>query len=545
MKKFVVFMLSVFLLVCCAIGFMACTGGGNDSGDTDKPSTEQPNNPNDGDDESGGNKPVTPEEPKISVGAYIDGSLYQTVYTDENAEYKIETPVISDDITTNPNSERYFYGWFMDRNFQTPVTDDTVFKENSSIYGTWVDVYSNDFEYSVDRGEATITGFNNATATVVVVPSYLNSFPVTTIGSNAFKDKTMIRTLIICDGIETIQQDAFYNCNSMNKVVIPDSVTYLSGFTKCYSLTHIDIPKSVTNISYAFKDCTQLKNITIPNAISNISYAFQNCENLEDIKLPNSVIDITGAFQSCRKLEDIILPNSVIYIKEAFQSCSNLEKITLSNSVKDTTGAFQNCWKLKKISLPESVTYIGDYTFDNCINLTSVAMPNHAIAIGSYAFNQCSNLEYLFNSYKITSLGAYSFYKCVKVKNIVFSDNLESITTYAFAECSNLENLILPEHLDYLSDFAFQNCSSLTEINIPNEVSRIGMGAFSTCFAKKIFIPKSVSVIENGAFVNNDGAIIYAEVESKPSGWISTGPGTPWYGDHLDKVTIIWGYKGD
>ena len=212
MKKLVVFMLSVFLLVCCAVGFMACTGGGNDSGDTDKPSTEEPNNPNDGDDEGGGNVPETPEEPeipKISVGAYIDGSLYQTVYTDENAGYKIETPVISDDITTNPNSERYFYGWFMDRNFQTPVTDDTVFREDSFIYGTWIDVYSNDFEYSVDRGKATITGFNNATATVVVVPCYLNSFPVTTIGSNAFKDKTMIRTLIICDGIETINSNAF------------------------------------------------------------------------------------------------------------------------------------------------------------------------------------------------------------------------------------------------------------------------------------------------------------------------------------------------
>ena len=57
MKKFVVFMLSVFLLVCCAIGFMACTGGGNDSGNTD-PSTEEPNNPNDG------KEPVTPDKPK-------------------------------------------------------------------------------------------------------------------------------------------------------------------------------------------------------------------------------------------------------------------------------------------------------------------------------------------------------------------------------------------------------------------------------------------------------------------------------------------------
>ena len=46
MKKLVVCMLSVFLLVCCTVGFMACGNNGNDSGDTDKPSTEQPENPN-------------------------------------------------------------------------------------------------------------------------------------------------------------------------------------------------------------------------------------------------------------------------------------------------------------------------------------------------------------------------------------------------------------------------------------------------------------------------------------------------------------------
>ena len=291
MKKFVVFMLSVFLLVCCAVGFMACAGGGNDSGDTDKPSTDQPNNPNDGDDEGGGNEP---EISKISVGAYIDGSLYQTVYTDENAGYKIETPVISDDITTNPNSERYFYGWFMDRNFQTPVTDDTVFKEDDSIYGTWIDVYSNDFKYSVNQGEATITGFNNATATVVVVPYYINSFPVTTIGKSAFSNKTMIRTLIICDGIETIQEDAFYNCNSMSKVVIPDSVTDLSGFQDCSSLFEIEIPSRVTSIGdYAFFGCGNLTSIEIPSRVTSIGKgAFAHCSSLTSIEIPSSVTSI-------------------------------------------------------------------------------------------------------------------------------------------------------------------------------------------------------------------------------------------------------------
>lgn len=182
MKKVLIILLSMFLLMCSAFGLVACGGGGDDSGNN--PSTERPNNPDDGNGDDSGNgeqtnPPVT--ETKIAVKAYIDGNLYETIYTTESEGYKIETPTVPDDITTNPNSERYFYGWFVDRNFQTPVTDNTTFRNDSSIFGTWIDVYSNRFEYNVNQGEATITGFNDYTATVVVVPCYLNSFPVTTV----------------------------------------------------------------------------------------------------------------------------------------------------------------------------------------------------------------------------------------------------------------------------------------------------------------------------------------------------------------------------
>lgn len=82
MKKLVAFMLSVFLLVCCAVGFMACTSGGNDSGGTDKPSTEEPNNPNtpdndDDENEGGGNEPVTPDKPKEELSP---SDIYTIIY---------------------------------------------------------------------------------------------------------------------------------------------------------------------------------------------------------------------------------------------------------------------------------------------------------------------------------------------------------------------------------------------------------------------------------------------------------------------------------
>ena len=58
-------------------------------------------------------------------------------------------------------------------------------------------------------------------------------------------------TKIICDM-------AFYECSSLNSVVIPDGITSIGdgAFSACSSLTDIVIPNSVTSIGEStFEDC--------------------------------------------------------------------------------------------------------------------------------------------------------------------------------------------------------------------------------------------------------------------------------------------------
>lgn len=54
---------------------------------------------------------------QIEVKLYVDGHYEQSFYTDASCNYKITEPEKPEDISTNPNSERYFYGWFTDYNF--------------------------------------------------------------------------------------------------------------------------------------------------------------------------------------------------------------------------------------------------------------------------------------------------------------------------------------------------------------------------------------------------------------------------------------------
>ena len=81
-----------------------------------------------------------------------------------------------------------------------------------------------------------------------------------------------------------------YSNEYSGNVVIPKSVTYngvsypvtsigLNAFNSCASLTSVTIPNSVTSIgNYAFQSCSALTSVTIPNSVTSIGgYAFSGC----------------------------------------------------------------------------------------------------------------------------------------------------------------------------------------------------------------------------------------------------------------------------
>lgn len=133
------------------------------------------------------------------------------------------------------------------------------------------------------------------------------------------------KKIVLPDGVETIEPDAFF------------------GFT---NLEEINLPESLKTIGYsAFCYCRKLKNITIPGKVSKIeSDSFLGCENLEKITISEGVTEIgSSAFSKCN-MEKIELPNSVVKIGNgAFSSCSNLKSIHIpSKTTEIGTGIVNN-----------------------------------------------------------------------------------------------------------------------------------------------------------------------------------------------------------
>ena len=127
-------------------------------------------------------------------------------------------------------------------------------------------------------------------------------------------------TIYIPEHITEIGNDAFEQCDVIERVIIPETVTTIGerAFNGCTKLRSINIPSGITKLNTGvFADCKSLESLTMPVGLSEIGvYALRECHKLTNITVPNTVTIIgEGAFIGCKEAE-ITLPESISEIKQ-------------------------------------------------------------------------------------------------------------------------------------------------------------------------------------------------------------------------------------
>jgi hypothetical protein len=125
---------------------------------------------------------------------------------------------------------------------------------------------ASDYKYSVqDDGSIMITGYTGPGGSVVI-PDYIDSKPVKTIGAGAFSGKTSISAITLGKNVEVIRSYAFSNCSNLVSISLSQSVSFIwdYAFANCGKLTSILIPAGVKEIGTGnFSDCLSLKQINV------------------------------------------------------------------------------------------------------------------------------------------------------------------------------------------------------------------------------------------------------------------------------------------
>lgn len=359
-----------------------------------------------------------------------------------------------------------------------------------------------------------------------------------------FSNNPAIKSVVIEKGVRSIGDYAFYGCENLTAVTIPDNLAIIgfSAFEECLSLTEIKIPDSVTQIrSNAFLKCKKLSKVKMSNSIKSIEDStFSDCEMLSEINIPDNLESINeAAFLNCTSLADIKIPKSVKQIgssvfwntpwlnaKRAENPLIIINKILLDG---------QECQG--SVVIPDGVTTIcGNAFFAS--DLTSVTFPESVIDIGEGAFSFCRNLSKVTLPTYIRYIQNRTFYECTKLLSVTIPDTVSQIGTEAFANCKSLTSITLPRMLSFIDTGAFMNCSNLTKISLPKYVQQIGDLAFeNTAWLKaqqkedplviigqnlingsackgEVIIPNTVKNICRSAFVGADSVTALTLPES-------------------------------
>jgi len=125
-------------------------------------------------------------------------------------------------------------------------------------------IHCEEFDYTyLEDGTIEITGCDPQ-ATSIIVPEEIHGVPVTSIGENAFSDRSYLISVVLPDSIVHIKNHAFYHNYLLNKVILSNNIIDIGdyAFSHCYKLDSINIPLSVTEIGdNAFFICDNLTDV--------------------------------------------------------------------------------------------------------------------------------------------------------------------------------------------------------------------------------------------------------------------------------------------
>ena len=322
------------------------------------------------------------------------------------------------------------------------------------------------------------------------------------IDDNAFKDCINLSTITIPDGVGIIgryvfDNTAWYNNQPDNQVAYIGKIAYKykgempfspiislkegtkvvapDAFANCNGMNSLIIPNSVTSIcKWAFFYCWNLKTVSVGSGVTYIGpNAFANCGNLTTIKVKKSnPIDITNKYV----FNSSIFLQATLYVPLGCKSAYEVAE----------------CWKdfATIVEMPDVIEFIDVKVKDICVSNWDTdgdgeLSKDEAIAVTSIGTVFQNKTEITsFSEFRyftgVTLIGQYALSGCTNLSSIEFPSSLKTIDRYALYN-SGFESIEFPNGVTSIGNSAIRNCTKLTSVKIGNGTVAFGKNVFRGC----------------------------------------------------------------
>ncbi|MDO4493930.1 MAG: leucine-rich repeat protein [Clostridia bacterium] len=237
----------------------------------------------------------------------------------------------------------------------------------------------------------------------------------------------------------TFAKNLYVDGTLVKNIVVPQGVTEIGAyaFSNCTSLLSVDFGNITSIGDNAFYGCKRLVTLRLPEGLTSIGQsAFEGGERLSYVYLPASLQVVgTGAFLSCPSIVAVHTPDLAAWLGTDFSGDGVLGS---GNPLEHGGTLYINGEKPRKVTIPAGIETIPAYAFANCDELVSVEIPAGVRTVGNGAFWDCDSLQLINVGPDVESIGYRAFASCgwgiadMNVK-FVFTGSAPDIEYDAFA----------------------------------------------------------------------------------------------------------------
>jgi uncharacterized repeat protein (TIGR02543 family) len=417
-----------------------------------------------------------------------------------SGEYKMKSDV---EINAKAHLGYDFLGWYyndkliseeLNYKFQMPKKDITY----TAKFELDNDISNLEFNSNYDTCE--IKGIKNKDLKNIIIPSYVTNIDegalygcgsvetlsIPFVGSeNKEYGKGIVYPLGYIFGKEEFQGASAINQRYRDTVVTEDS--YFSTIdNKTYyipdSLNEVSITNSYLLPSYAFSK-TNIKKLTIKN-IKKIDTDALRESNIEKVYFDGTLSDFSKIDFEVNSL----FGNYDLYYKEDDNYHLFDSNLIIPNDVeKLSNNMFNSYVDLVNLNFGSNIKYIGEYVFDYCVNLKNIYFDgtiDEWINIKFYDLSSCP----LRSKLDRESSNVKSFYILDKNGDISFNDKKYKLVT-------DIETSI-----NTIKQASFFGYGNLGVVRLKDGVEKIEEDAFALSSMKELYIPSTVTYIDEEAF---------------------------------------------